>query len=283
MDAIGTAVVTGGASGFGLAVAHECAGRGARVALLDIDGDRAVGEASSIAEAHGVDAVGLTVDVGSDDQVAAAAAAVADRFGQCDLLFANVGVQSFGPAASVPSAVWTWMLDVNVVGVVRTFQAFLPLLQSSKGPRFAVTASANALAVNARLGAYQATKFAIVGLAETIRMEHPELAVTIVYPSGMGTRHLESSALARPASLGPGDVDPADLEALMASRPMTERDFVMPDVAAVNAMAGILAGEPHVITHGDLEVAVAAHHAAIHAALDRVAERQDRGGERVDT
>jgi NAD(P)-dependent dehydrogenase (short-subunit alcohol dehydrogenase family) len=123
------------------------------------------------------------------------------------------------------------------------------------------------------LGAYQATKFAVVGLAETIRIEHPEIAVTVIYPSGMLTRHLESSALARPADLGPGEVDGEDLMAMMASRPMTERDFTDADTAAANAIVGILAGEPHVITHGDLAPYVARYQAAIDEALRRVAER----------
>lgn len=273
-NGIGTAVVTGGASGFGLAVARALAHGGTDVALLDIDGDRAVAEAEAVAGDHGVTAVGLRVDVSSTEEVASAVEAVTEALGGCDLLLANVGVQHFGSVEATTQEVWRWMLDVNVIGVVRTFQGFLPLLRAATTPRFAVTASANALALAARLGAYQATKFAVVGLAESIRIEHPEIAVSVLYPSGMVTRHLESSGLARPAGLGDGEIDPDDLEAMMASRPMAEKDLVDADTAAANALAGILAGEPHVITHGELGPHVAAHRAAIDDALARVAERQ---------
>ena len=272
--AIGAAVITGGASGFGLALARRCAHAGSAVALLDIDGERAEAEARSLAGDHGTTALGLPTDVSSGDSIEAAAAAVADRIGACDLLVANVGVQHFGSLDRTPEDVWRWMLDVNVLGVVRTFRAFLPLLRASAAPRFAVTSSANALAPAARLGAYQATKFAVVGVAETVRLEHPEIAVTVVYPSGMPTRHLESSDLARPREVDPGAADPNDLDAMMASRPLTEHDLVDPDVAAANAYGGILAGEPHVITHGRLAQPVAEHQAAVNHALAMVERRQ---------
>lgn len=273
-NVIGPAVITGGASGFGLAMAKLCARGGANVALLDIDGDRAAAAARAVADDLDVTAIGLRVDVSSTEEVSTAVAIVSEQLGACDLLFANVGVQHFGSVEATEEDVWRWMFDVNVTGVVRTFQGFLPLLRASSAPKLAVTASANSLAVSARLGAYQATKFAVVGLAESIRIEHPDIAVTVVYPSGMATRHLESSDLARPANLDAGDIDPADLEAMMASRPLTERDFTDADTAVANAFAGILAGEPHVITHGDLAPFVAAHQAAVNEALAQVAARQ---------
>ena len=152
------AVVTGGASGFGRAVAAVCAARGWRVVLLDRDGERASAEAAAIAAEHGVATLALQVDVGARADVDAAAALVRDRLGRCDLLWANVGVQHFGTVESTPEDVWRWMLDVNVVGAVRTVQAFLPLLRSGERARLAFTTSANVLAPAARLGAYQASK-----------------------------------------------------------------------------------------------------------------------------
>lgn len=128
----------------------------------------------------------------------------------------------------------------------------------------------------ARLGAYQASKFGLVGLAETLRIElaGDGIGVSIVYPSGMLTRHLESSAQARPAALGPGEVSDDDLTAMMASRPMTESDLTTADDAAERAVAGVLAGEPYVVTHGDLSEPVSARHAAIEAALDATTRQE---------
>lgn len=235
-----TAVVTGAASGFGLAVANDLTARGWAVAMFDRDADRL----ASVADGR----LAMPVDVAVTADLQAAAAAVDG----CDLLWANVGVQHFGTVESTDEEVWRWMLDVNVVGAVRTVQAFLPRLQQSPQPRLAFTASTNALAPAARLGAYQASKYAVVGLAETLRLELPDVAVSVVYPAGMITRHLESSADARPEALGPGEVAEEEIAAMMASRPMTEEDLTTPEAAAAVAVEGVLAGEPHIVTHGQL-------------------------------
>ena len=271
-----TVVVTGGASGFGLALATECAALGADVALLDIDEGRVGDAASQVAAEHGVRALGLVADVSSGPDLDRAAARVEDELGGCDLLWANVGVQQFGAVDALTDDEWRWVLDVNVIGTVRTVRAFLPMLRRAERARLVFTSSANALAPAARLGAYQASKFAVVGLAETLRLELADdgIAVSVVYPSGMFTRHLESSAAARPGSLGDAGDPSADLEAMMASRPMTEDDLTTAEVAAANAVADVLAGAPHVITHGALDEAVLAQQAQLRAALDRVDRRR---------
>jgi NAD(P)-dependent dehydrogenase (short-subunit alcohol dehydrogenase family) len=274
---VSTVVVTGGASGFGLAVAHRCAEEGMGVALLDIDGDRAAEAAAALGGRHDRPVWGTAVDVASEHDLCEAAAGVRERFGRCDLLWVNVAVQHFGAVETITDDEWHWALDVNVVGAARTVRAFLPLLRAAPRPRLAFTASANALAPAERLGVYQAAKYAVVGLAETLRMElaHEGIEVSIVYPSGMITRHLESSASARPASLGePADISD-DLAAMMASRPMGDADLATAEDAAAVAVAGVLAGEPHVITHGDLRAPVDAHQAEIRRALDLVEGRRD--------
>ncbi len=92
----GVAVITGGASGFGLGLGRFCASRGMAVALLDLDGERARSEAAAIAATHDVRVLGLDVDVSDAKSVDAAASAVADRLGGADLVFSNVGIQLFG-------------------------------------------------------------------------------------------------------------------------------------------------------------------------------------------
>lgn len=270
-------MITGGASGFGFAVAEHLARGGSDLALLDIDGERVGAAAATLAGDHGITAVGHRVDMASTSEVQDAERAVRESLGRCDLLWANVGVQHFGSVENTGEDVWRWMLDVNVVGAVRLVQVFLPMLRESRDPHIALTASANALAPAARLGAYQASKFGVVGLAETLRIElAPEsIPVSVVYPSGMPTRHLESSALARPSELGSGQVSPEDLEAMMASRPLGPSDLVDATVAAESALAGVLSGEAHVITHGDLVEPVRALHSEIERALSRVTGRSE--------
>ena len=113
------AVVTGGASGFGLALAERCAALGMAVALLDLDGERASSEAARVAEEHGVATLGMTVDVADAASVTAAATAVDERFGAVDLVVSNVGVQLFGSVEAFTDDEWRWLLDVNVTGSSR--------------------------------------------------------------------------------------------------------------------------------------------------------------------
>lgn len=134
--------------------------------------------------------------------------------------------------------------------------------------------SSGVLAPAARLGAYQASKYAVVGSAETLRIElaADAIGVSVVSPSGMLTRHLESSALARPTELGSGAVAEADLVAMMESRPMSESDLTTAEDAAARAIGPVLDGASHVVTHGDLAAPVAQWHADIARAPARVSE-----------
>jgi NAD(P)-dependent dehydrogenase (short-subunit alcohol dehydrogenase family) len=246
-------VVTGAASGFGRALAEECAKAGMSVALLDVDGDRARESAESMAETHDVETMAREVDVGAARDVDEAAAAVGRHFGGCDLLFANVGVQQFGAIERLTDDDWTWVFNVNVVGTARTVRSFLPLIRSRSGTRhIAMTSSSSALVPGMRLGAYQASKAAVLGLGDTLRLElaGEGIGVTVILPAGMATRHLESSALARPAHLGESQTFPDDIEIMVGSLSMTDEDFATPEHAARHVLRDIVANEPYVITHG---------------------------------
>jgi NAD(P)-dependent dehydrogenase (short-subunit alcohol dehydrogenase family) len=261
-------VVTGGASGFGLAFAAACARRGMDVALLDRDEDRVQAEAGSLG------ALGVAVDVTAADQVEAAASEVEERFGRADVVISNVGLQLFGAVETFTDDEWRWLLDVNVVGAARTTRAFLPLLRQSTDPRLAFTTSTSVLEPAARLGAYQASKFAVWGLAETLRLELAGVVkVTVVFPSGMMSRHLESSADAQPHHLRREVVTNEDLEAMMASNPTMASAIATPEDAAANTVDAVLTGEPYVITHGDLVDAVTTRSDALRHAAERSRDR----------
>jgi len=257
-EAAEVAVITGGASGFGLALATRFAQQGMKVALLDLDGERAVSEAASIAETQGVEALGLAVNVADDESVQAAARAVGDRFGRSDLVMSNVGVQLFGSVERLTDREWQWVLDVNVVGAARVARAFIPLLRRAPRGRLGFTTSSSVLDPASRLGAYQASKFALWGLAETLALElkADAIAVSIVFPSGMMSRHLESSTAAQPEDLRRAIGEPEDFEAMMASNPDMVQAPVSPEEAAANVVDALLAGERYIVTHGDLVGAV---------------------------
>lgn len=273
-----TAVVTGGASGLGLALVERCAALGMDVAVLDLDGDRAVAEAARVAEAHGVSCIGRHVDVADATSVDPAAAAIGEHFGGVDLVISNVGVQLFGSVAAFTDDEWRWLLDVNVIGSARVARAFVPLLRNAEAGKLAFTTSSSIMDPASRLGAYQASKFAVWGLAETLRVELADdgIGVSVIFPSGMITRHLETSEGAQPDHLRRPIANDGDFDAMIASNPQMASMLATPEDAAHGVVEAVLAGEPYVITHGDLTGAVESRSANLARAA--VAARDADGG-----
>jgi NAD(P)-dependent dehydrogenase (short-subunit alcohol dehydrogenase family) len=115
------AVVTGGGSGIGAAVAAQLAAAGARVAVFDLD-------PSGVPEAM----LGLAVDVADEASVDAATQTVVRELGGIDVLVNNAGIGAQGTVADNPLAEWARVLDVNVLGMVRTSRAALPHLRRSR-------------------------------------------------------------------------------------------------------------------------------------------------------
>ena len=266
----GVAVVTGAASGFGLALAALCAKRGMAVALLDRDGSRASEQAKRLAAEHGVEVISCAVDVAIAGDVADAAAVIDQRFGRADLVLSNVGVQLFGALERMTDDEWRWLLDVNVVGSARVARAFLPLLRRADPGRLAFTTSSSVLAPSSRLAAYQASKFAVWGLAETLRLELADdgIDVSVIFPSGMLSRHLETSTEAQPEHLRRPIAGDDDLAAVAASNPDMVSALASPEDAAGGVLDAVLGGAPYIVTHGDLVEAVASRGAALEAAAE---------------
>jgi NAD(P)-dependent dehydrogenase (short-subunit alcohol dehydrogenase family) len=268
----GVAIVTGGASGLGAAMAHELARAGMHVAILDIDEPRAHDVAGSLSEL-GVDTLAVRVDTGDAASIADAAARVDERFGGCNLVCANVGVQQFGSIDALTDDDWTWVLTVNVLGTVRTVRAFLPLLRRRDGWRqIAITASSGVFVPAIRLGAYTTSKGALLGFGDTLRLELADegIGVTVVFPAGMMTRHLESSAAARPAALGESVLRNEDIEAMLASSPATAGEVATPEDAVRGLLPQLLANEPYVVTHGGYRADLDRRRAELERAFERM-------------
>ncbi len=127
----------------------------------------------------------------------------------------------FGPLEQITAEDWQWLLSVNVIGTANTVNAFLPLLRAADGPRHIVlTSSVAALAPSPRQGAYITTKFAVTGYGDVLRQELADdgIGVTVLFPNGMMTNHLESSRAARPGELGESVLRDEDLEVVIATR-----------------------------------------------------------------
>ena len=160
------AVVTGAASGIGLALAERFASSGMHVVLADVDDAGLVAAAKQIARS-GVETLTVRTDVSNVDSVQALADATFERFGAAHVICNNAGVASsadewFGPLSS-----WEWVMGVNLWGVVHGVRAFLPRLIAQGGGHFVNTASIAGLYPG--FGpSYDATKHAVVAITEDL-------------------------------------------------------------------------------------------------------------------
>ena len=150
------ALVTGGASGIGLAVAQLLARRGATVTTLDLSAD--VPEPLT----------GLAADLADDAQVRAAV----ERLEGLDVLVNNAGIGAIGDVAANDDAEWHRVLDVNVVGMVRVTRAVLPLLRGSGSAAIVNTCSVAAVAGLPQRALYSASKGAVLALTLAMAADH---------------------------------------------------------------------------------------------------------------
>ena len=268
-----TAVVTGAGSGLGAAMADLFANAGANVVLLDIDGARAEAKAAEL-RGRGVEAIAMGADVADVASVAKAAEATQAKFGSCHVVCANVGVQQFGAIDKLTAEDWSWVMSVNVMGVINTVNAFLPLQRATTGDRHIVlTASSSYFVPGVRLGAYTTSKYAVVGYGEILRLELEDegINVTLLFPAGMSTRHLESSKLARPAELGESVLNMDDIQVMMASRDMkTETHVATPEHAVRNLLTELGDKRPYVISHGAYRTQIETRQQEVLASFDRM-------------
>ena len=184
-------VVTGGASGIGRGIALEAARRGAKVAIADLHAERMAATASEL-EALGGEVLAVRCDVTSDADVDALRDAVVERFGQVDLLCNNAGVPVLGPVERVDMADWQWILDVNVLGIVRGVRAFVPaMLERGRGHVLNTASVAGIWAYSWDAAPYITSKFAAYGLSEAMaRRLHPHgVGVSVLCP-GLVTTNL---------------------------------------------------------------------------------------------
>jgi NAD(P)-dependent dehydrogenase (short-subunit alcohol dehydrogenase family) len=180
-------IVTGGASGIGLATAERLVAEGARVALVDIDGEAAERAAAEL----GGESIGLRADVSSEEDVVAAFAAVRERFGTIDALHNNAGIEG-DSAPLLESSVdqFDRLLAVNVRGVYLVLREMLRDA-SAHGTAAAIvnTASGTALHAVPGMGQYAATKAAVIALTRNAAVENARrgIRVNAVVPGPVDT------------------------------------------------------------------------------------------------
>jgi len=164
------AVITGGASGIGLAVAERLIERGMRVVLADIDGARLRDVESRLTEA-GADVAGTICDTASEGSVAELAEFVLERHGAAHLLLNNAGIVGVGDAWRDPIDLWDRVVGINLMGVVHGIRSFLPIMEQQGIGHIVNTASMAGLLAVPGIAPYNATKSAVVAITEGLFLE----------------------------------------------------------------------------------------------------------------
>jgi NAD(P)-dependent dehydrogenase (short-subunit alcohol dehydrogenase family) len=239
----GVAVVTGGASGIGRAMAERFARERAKVVVADID-QRALAAVVDSIKARGGEALGVSTDVTDLSSVQTLAAAAFEAFGKVSVLCNNAGVALWGGLESATHRDWQWVLGVNLWGVIHGVEAFVPRMIASKEPGHIVnTASMAGLVATRGLGVYNTSKYAVVGLSETLAKDlRPyHIGVSVLCPMGVATQ-IRESARNRPADLtneAPSAVEPVELMGRTLA----------PAAVAEMVLSAIRANRLYVITH----------------------------------
>lgn len=238
------AVVTGGASGIGRALALLFAREGAHVVVADLD---EAGMAETVAGVVQAGRRGLAVK--TDVSHLADVQALADRafaeLGAVHVVCSNAGVALWGGLESVSHQDWEWAMGVNLWGVIHGVEAFVPRMVAQKQPGHVVnTASMAGLIASQGLGVYNTTKYAVVGLSETLQkdLRGHDIGVSVLCPMGVNTR-IRQSERNRPATLRNQTAAREGTAVELIGR------YLPPEHVAERVLRAIYANRLYVITH----------------------------------
>lgn len=186
------AVVTGAASGVGLALCERFAAEGMRVVMSDVDPGRLDAAAERVAAETGADVLAIATDASRWDSVQALASRTYERFDAVHVLCNNAGVTRPGPIWDATLEEWDWLLAVNLSGVFYGIRAFVPgMIDRGEVAHVVNTASIGGLLAYPGLGAYAASKYGVVGLSESLlhdlRALGAPVGVSVLCPGPVAT------------------------------------------------------------------------------------------------
>jgi butyryl-CoA dehydrogenase len=252
------AAITGAGSGIGRALAIQLAGRGAHLALSDIDED-GLAETVARCEGTGVKVTSQLVDVADRHAVEAWADQVVAEHGQANLIFNNAGVALGATIEAMSYDDFQWLMQINFWGVVHGTKAFLPHLKAAGEGHIVNLSSVFGLISVPSQSAYNAAKFAVRGFTDALRMELEMepcgVSCTTVHPGGIKTNIARSARMdASVAALAGDDVgaqfekialtspDKAARQILTAVQRDQRRALVGPDANVIDFIARMPAG-----------------------------------------
>ena len=271
------ALVTGAASGIGLGIAGACLRAGMKVVITDVR-QAALDVAAAALAAQGK-VVPLVLDVTDRQQWAACAARVASQLGDVDLLCSNAGVNFVGPTQMATYEDWDFALRVNLGGTINAVRTFAAAMSNSgRGGHIVITSSVSGLFTGAGAGVYVTSKFALVGLAESLRADLREsgVGVSVLCPGPVKSEIFESTQQVRPPEL-----------AASGSVPVVPPGTVRTDTAIFRTaptgaeigelvLQGVRRNDLYILTHPEIRPVLEARAAALLRALPAATVSEER-------
>jgi NAD(P)-dependent dehydrogenase (short-subunit alcohol dehydrogenase family) len=233
------AVVTGAASGMGLAIARRLAGAGHRVALIDLDGDAAEAAAGEL-RATGARAIAAKVDVSDRAAVDDALARARAELGPVGIMVTSAGLDEFATFTEITDAAWARMLAVNLTGTFHCLQAAIPDMLDAGWGRIVTISSSSAQSGAARMAHYVASKGGVVGLTKALAVEYAPHGITVnTIPPGF----IDTPMVRRAETKG--DLPSVDAVAARTPvrRPGTPEDIAAACAFLVSDDAGYITGQ----------------------------------------
>ena len=190
-----TVIITGGASGIGKSLAFQYGRNEYNVVIGDIEEPTLESTVSEL-RSEGILAVGIHTDVSDLESVEALASTSNDTFGPPSVVCLNAGVGAGGEMGEVSISTWQWVLSVNLWGVIHGLSVFLPTLQKQDSGHIVITSSIAGHLSYPRMGPYNASKHAVLTIAETLFFELAEansnVGVSVLCPGLVRTQILDS-------------------------------------------------------------------------------------------
>ena len=263
------AFITGAASGIGLGIAGACVGAGMKVVMADVRKEVLESAAASLAT-NGAVVLPLLLDVADRREWSACADRVRREFGGVDLLCSNAGVNFVGPTHEATYEDWDFALGVNLGGAINAVRTFAASMASSgRGGHIVITASVSGLFAGAGVGVYVTSKFALVGLAESLRADLLEfgVGVSVLCPGPVQSELFESTQQVRPAQFAATGSKPLLPPGVARSDTAIFRTALTGAEIGEQVLRGVRRNDLYILTHPEIRPVLEARAAALLTAL----------------
>ena len=263
------ALVTGGASGIGLGIARTLARAGVKVAIADVRPE-ALRAAAAAFSKEKLAILTVELDVSNRTAWSNAADRVEQQLGAIEILCSNAGINFVGATQEATYEDWDFALQVNLGGAINAVRTIVPrMIANGRGGHVVITSSVSGLFTSGGAGVYVTTKYALVGLAESLRgdLKGKGIGVSVLCPGPVQSELFESTAAVRPRALAPTGSVPIVPPGMAREATPIFTTAPTGDEIGARVLQGILKNDLYILTHPEIRPVLEARARALLAAL----------------